>query len=122
MTLALVEQPAYRLAGAEEALRHFAALAEQAGARHESLAKDLGDRADELRAKVLAQVNGVQGLSGWWKRKTTAASDLLEALRQFAKARYQALVLTYLLSIYRDLRQCVPEYLREIGFNRARLG
>jgi hypothetical protein len=121
-TLTLIEDPAYRLAGAEEALRHFTALAEQASARHDSLIKELEARAADLRAKVRSQLSGLEGFTGWWKRKASVAANLIDSLRQFARSRYQALVLTHVNTVYRDLRNCVPEYLRDVGFNRSRLG
>ncbi len=131
----LLEDPHYRLAGAEEGLRRLGDIAEQALQSQETLTKELHDRAAALFQRVQALLesphlkNLTQSTSGPWKlglgRKAanapTFAQDLLELIRLFAKTRYQALVLGHIQRLYVSLRGHLSDQIREIGFCRMRL-
>ena len=138
----LIEDPRYRLAGAEEALRKLSAIAERALSSQETLARELNERAALLYQRVQRAlesppppVSTKTNPSGWklsFGRTTphtksgpsaaSAANELLELMRQYPKARYHALVLTHINRLYVGLRGQLSDQLREIGFCRQRLG
>jgi serine/threonine protein kinase len=126
----LIEQPCYRLAGAEEALRQFSAIVEQALKMQEPLAKEVQDNSVLLyqRIQVLLETPMVleeSRTTSLWKfgrRKDSAGDDLIALLKSFAKARYQSLILFYVNRLYLSLRGIVSDQIREVDFCRARLG
>ena len=130
----LIEQPAYRLAGAEEALRQFCATVEQALQSQEPLAKELLDRSILVhqRLQVLLESPPVQEESrtkSLWKLgrrnaqdKNNSATELIELLKAFAKCRYQSLILLHVNRLYVSLRGHLSDQIREVGFCRQRLG
>src|SRR5205823_3624306 len=90
LAVALMEQPCYRLAGAEEAVRRAAALLEQAVRTHESLAHELTAKANGMYAALHAHLVPSRKSASWSANKVLTAKDLAEALRAYPKARYQA--------------------------------
>jgi serine/threonine protein kinase len=131
----LIEEPRFRLAGAEEALRHFSAIAEQSLQAHEQLAKELGERTISLYHKIHkifdAPVPTVsKPITSIWKgaftRKTpgnkpSLGTELVEALKNYAKCCYQSLVLQHITRLYTSLRGLLSDQVREVGFCRTRL-
>ncbi|MCI0680862.1 MAG: protein kinase [Gemmataceae bacterium] len=134
LVVRLLEEPAFRLAGAEEGLRQFSRIAEQSLQGQETLTKELHDRAALLHQRIhkfleapqpqnLSQTNTV------WKfaltRKSTPGvnlgADLLELLRVYAKTRYQCLILRHISRLYVSLRGHLSDQIREVGFCRQRL-
>jgi hypothetical protein len=130
----LIEQPCYRLAGAEEALRQFSSIAEQALQAQEPLAKELHDSAVLLqqRIQVLLESPPAQEESrttSLWKfgrrkdsDKANAAEELISLLKSFAKCRYQSLILFHVNRLYLSLRGFLSDQTRDVGYCRARLG
>jgi len=133
----LIEDPRYRLAGAEEALRQLTEATERALQSQEALARELNERAVQLYQKAQKALDtsapGSGGSqSGTWKlsrsRRTpapgpaAALADLIETIRQYPKARYHALVLHHVNRLYVSLRGQLSDQLREVGFCRQRLG
>jgi eukaryotic-like serine/threonine-protein kinase len=133
----VIEDPRFRLAGAEEALRQLSAATERALQSQETLANELHERAVQLalRAqKILeapAPTNPNTNTSAWklsFGRRTPSgtrgdsAAELLELIRQYPKVRYHALVLQYINRLYVGLRGQLSDQLREVGFCRQRLG
>ena len=131
----LLEEPMYRLAGAEEGLRQFSKVAEQALESQETLNKELYDRASALYQRIQKLIespqpaNVIQTKSLWkfgYTRKPTAngsnfGADLLELLRIYAKTRYQSLILRHINRLYVSLRGHLSDQIREVGFCRQRL-
>jgi hypothetical protein len=132
----LLEEPAFRLAGAEEGLRQFCTIAELALRSQETLTKELHDRAVSLYQRIHALLETpLQGPitpnNSVWKlgfaRKvptspSTFGADLLELVRIYAKTRYQCLILNHINRLYVGLRGHLTDQLREVGFCRQRLG
>jgi hypothetical protein len=131
----LIEEPAFRLAGAEEALRQFSTVAEQSLRSQEVLGKELGDRAAVLYSRIhtliespnqpITQSNTIWKLG--FSRKTPTSNprlgiDLLELIRLYAKTRFQSLVLAQVNKQYVGLRGHFSDQIREVGFCRTRLG
>ncbi|MBI1916349.1 MAG: protein kinase [Planctomycetes bacterium] len=127
----LIEQPAFRLAGAEEAVRQVVALIERVLQTHEPLARELGDKATAAFVRLmraLAQPAGgvpaaARPAAGGARRSGPSSSSeaLLELVRSYPKLRYQALVLQQVLGVYISLRGHLTDTLREINFCRVRL-
>jgi serine/threonine protein kinase len=132
LIVALIEAPQFRLAGAEEAIRHFGAVVEDALKVQEGLAKELGERAAALFKRVhdiLIRSEKVEdktpSSSMWFGRKTssqkTNSTDLLEMMRMYAKTQHQAVLLAAINALYIGLRGHLSDQLREVGFCRTRL-
>jgi serine/threonine protein kinase len=131
----LIEEPAFRLAGAEEGLRQFSRLAEHVLQSQESLTNELRARAASLYQRIqgLLETRPQQKLTPTtplWKlgfaKKDSAAStnfaaDLLELLRIYSKTRYQALILGHIQRLFVSLRGHLSDQIREVGFLRQRL-
>jgi hypothetical protein len=133
----LIEDPRFRLAGAEEALRRLSAATERALEAQETLARELNERAVLLYQRVQkileapappSTQTSPNGRKLTLTRATPAkaagvsAGDVLELIRQYPKARYHALVLHYINRLYVGLRGQLSDQLREVGFCRQRLG
>ncbi len=135
LAVLLIEDPDFRLAGAEEALRQFASGVEQALQTQESLAKELQERAAQLYRRIQQFPDSVPSVASpsasLWKpafiRRGSAPSgpnpvgDLTELIRNYAKARYHSLVLAQINRFYVALRGQLSDQLREVGFCRQRL-
>lgn len=129
----IIEDPRFRLAGAEEAIRQFNSNIEQALQNHETLARELHDRSVLIHQRIHALLESptptpAQTSSSIWKfsRKPAAGekspgAELLELLRSFPKCRYQSLVLHHITRLYVSLRGHLSDEIREIGFCRQRL-
>jgi eukaryotic-like serine/threonine-protein kinase len=135
LAVVLIEDPNFRLAGAEEALRQFTAGVEQALQSQEALAKELQERAALLYQKIQrfseAPTTIASPTTSVWKptfiRRTAAHApnpleDFTELLRTYAKARYHSLVLAQINRFYVALRGQLSDQVREVGFCRQRLG
>jgi serine/threonine protein kinase len=136
LAVTLLEDPNYRLAGAEEALRQFSGLVEKALSAQEVLATELSDRATQLGVRIQQLTEStaapVKTSSSLWGSSTTrgtavaskslTANDLFELVRTYTKTRYHSLVLTHLNRLYTALRGHLSDQIREVGFCRQRLG
>jgi serine/threonine protein kinase len=119
MPIHLIEEPDYRLAGAEEAIRQAVANIEQLLQHHEPLAKDLATKATEAygRLKILA-TPPAKGA----RRYTLDTADVVELLRCYPKWRFQSLMLQQVAAAFVCLRGHLSDELREVNFCRVRLG
>jgi serine/threonine protein kinase len=132
--VALIEEPAYRLAGAEEAVRQLSTAVDQALAHQEPLSAELRARAAAAYQQVLdwleqrswhtppPQLSWLRGRSRKAPGMGSLAADLAEALFTFAKCRYHCLIMQRLAALYLGLRGQLSDQLLEIDFCRARLG
>jgi hypothetical protein len=129
----LIEQPEYRLAGAEESLRQFCVTVEQALQSQETLAKELHDRSILVyeRLQVLMETPPIleeTRTKSLWKFSRRNGSDkgpgeeLLNLMKTFAKCRYHSLTLLHVNKLYVCLRGFLSDQIREVGFCRQRLG
>ena len=133
LAVTLLEDPNYRLAGAEEALRQFCTTVEQALKSQETLANELTANAAQLHQRIQnlieTNVQSAPSTSTQWTlnmKRTGAAqaptpADLFELVRTYTKTRYHSLVLTHLNRLYLGLRGHLSDQIREVGFCRARL-
>jgi serine/threonine protein kinase len=118
MPVRLIEDPHYRLAGAEEAVRHMAATIEQALQGQEAVAKDLTTRASEAYGRLRALAAPPRPGA---KRFTLPPADVLELLRCYPKWRYQSLVMRQVVAAFVGMRGHLSDELGEINACRVRL-
>ncbi|QJW95716.1 hypothetical protein FTUN_3270 [Frigoriglobus tundricola] len=111
----LVDDPQFRLAGTEELYRQFLANTDRLIDRFLQSAVDLDGKA----------VAGFECLSHYahyhkGMRKPTAA-ELGEALRQYPRARFQALTFRQVVAAYQSVREALSAQLAEVSAARQRL-
>jgi serine/threonine protein kinase len=124
MAVSFIEQPQYRLAGAEEALAQIGERLKETIADLERTRKDLAREVRDLYARLFQLIGGIgaSGLGALAAFKSTFPSELLDALRAYPQRRLRLVVLDAALSFYRNLLGSIPEYLRDVSLCRARLG
>jgi len=128
--VSLLEQPRFRLAGAEEGLRQFVSIIEDSLQAQESLARELYEKTNALYERIHRMLEASGGGSGsgsmWGFRKTPSSmpnfgSDLFDLMKSYPKLRYQSLVLAHINRLYVGLRGHLSDQIREVGFCRQRL-
>jgi serine/threonine protein kinase len=132
----LIEQPGLRLAGAEEVIRQMTQMLERALRQQEDLAGEIAGRTLAACEGIATSMKALQAATagkgaasarraGWWGGggdESLTPSRLGNLLRQYAKGRYQGLVLQRVVAIYVSLRGQLSDQMREVGFCRNRLG
>jgi hypothetical protein len=113
----LIEEPAFRLAGAEESLRQLVATLEQVLQHHEPLAQDLARKASE----AFEQLRNVLSLGRTSKVLPRGPEQVIELCRNYPRWRFQSLLLQYLASSFVGMRGHLSDELREVNFCRVRL-
>jgi serine/threonine protein kinase len=122
LAVRLIEQPQFRLAGAEEALRQVIAGIEQALLQNEGLNKELASRAAEAHSRLRTFLSPPDpAVPPAQRRAIVTAANLAELLRAYAKWRYQSMVLQKVVWTFVSLRGYLSDQLREINYCRARL-
>ena len=132
LAVTLLEDPNYRLAGAEEALRQFCTTVDQALQSQDVLAKELAEKAVQLHARIHQFTDkpmpAGSGTSTQWAltaRRPAGgppiAADIYDLVRTYTKTRYHSLVLGHLNRLYLGLRGHLSDQIREVGFCRQRL-
>jgi serine/threonine protein kinase len=116
MAVTFIEQPQYRLAGSEEAVRQ---IGERLKRQIDVLEPVLQDMDKEVKTTFGKLIQTIGGLGSW--RGGTPTAEVLDLLRAYPRARLRLQVLDLCLSAYRKLLGATPEYLREIGMCRAGL-
>jgi serine/threonine protein kinase len=122
MTVHLLEDPAYRLAGAEEAIRQVLAVIEKLMQHHEPLFQELENRAHDAFGRIYGILDGLQKNTIPKGRLGAAVAELSDMLTTYPKLRYQFLVLRQVIRGFISLRGNLSDELREINFCRDRLG
>jgi serine/threonine protein kinase len=113
----LVDHPAFRLAGSEEAIHQTGAKLNELGQTYENLCQEMAASAAECREAILALLQPATRTPA----RTKAATKLAELLRSYGRSRYQSLVLQRVCMVFQSLRGNIPEVLQEIGFLRTRM-
>src|SRR5207248_1031599 len=115
----MIEEPAFRLAGAEEAIRVVVAGVESVLQHHEPLATDLAEKTLDAHDHLRVAAGGQPRQGSKVTPKTT--EQVVELCRNYPKWRFQCLVLQHLASAFVGLRGHLSDELREINFCRVRL-
>jgi serine/threonine protein kinase len=114
----LIEDPSFRLAGAEEAIRQLVATLEQALQYLEPLARELAQKALEAHERLRLQAHPGRAAAG---RKAMNPADVLELLRNYPRWRFRSLVLQQVTGAFLGLRGHLSDELREVNFCRVRM-
>jgi hypothetical protein len=115
MVVRLIEEPEYRLAGAEEAIRQIVVRIERTLENHEQLGNDLSNRAGEARARIHGLLRALPTLPSA-KARAAASAELRELLRNYPKWRNQSLLLQSIGRSFVGLRGTMTDQLREDQF------
>jgi serine/threonine protein kinase len=122
MAVALVEQPRFRLAGGEEAIRQLAARLQAVTDAQADLARQAAAQAAEAYSRLRGMLDTLrQAANSRRKGPAVAADEVIGLLRWYPRLRYQALLQERVTAIYRSMLASCPEYLREFSFCRQRL-
>jgi hypothetical protein len=115
IAVSFLEQPQYRLAGAEEALTQLASRLRRAVEALEPVAQTLSREIAECYSRMLQLISGL-GTS--WKATTVA--ELSELLRTYPAKKLEQMLGEAGLGFYRSLLANIPEYRHEVNFCRKR--
>jgi eukaryotic-like serine/threonine-protein kinase len=124
MAVAFIEQPQYRLGGAEEVLAQMIARLKRTVSGLESIREGIWDDAHDAYSQIAQMLAGEApslALSIIGSRKAVTTAEFLGALESYPNKRLRLHVLDATLSIYRKLLASAPEFVREIGYCRQRL-
>jgi hypothetical protein len=111
----LVDDPQFRLAGTEELYRQFLAGADRLIDRFMQSVVDLDAKAVTSFECLSQYAHYQKGM-----RKPTAA-ELTEALRQYPRARFQALTSRQAVAVYQAMRESLSGQLADVALARQRM-
>jgi hypothetical protein len=111
----LADDPQFRLAGTEEIYRLFLANTDRLIERFTQQAVELDARAVAGFESLTQYAHHVKGM-----RKPSAA-ELTDALRQYPRARFQAVTARQLVGVYQTVRDALGDQLAEVSVARQRL-
>jgi hypothetical protein len=120
MAVSFIELPAFRLPGAEETMRQTSARLRRTLDEYEPILPAWQKESLDLYAKLVTQTSGLNSM-GRGSKKAAVARTLLGLMRQYARKRFDALLIRSLVSLYRGMISSAPEYLREVQLCRGRL-
>jgi len=125
MAVYFIEEPLFRLAGAEEAIQQLSAKLKSTLDTLEPLAADLFKELSDVFTRLFPLVGSLDH-SGLDRDKTGKARsavthEVIELMKTYVQTRYRHLTVQSAIAIYRGLLGNAPEYLREVNFCRVRL-
>jgi serine/threonine protein kinase len=119
IAVSFIEQPQYRLAGAEEALTQLSARLTEASHQLETARLTI---MREIRDIVTRLANLLNASGAPSNKKTAVTAEVLEALRAYPTKRLRQAQLDAVLAVYRTVLGNLPEYARDVNYCRTRLG
>ena len=117
LAVTFIEQPQYRLAGSEEAVRQIGERLKRQVETLEPMHVELTRDVKQSFSRLLQSIGGLAAGGTSWK----GATEVLEHLRGYPRKRLRLDILELALSAYRKLLGATPEFLRDIGTCRAGL-
>jgi serine/threonine protein kinase len=117
----LIEEPGFRLAGAEEAIRQLMALFERTLKHQEPLVEEITEKATKSHERFQFLLSNIEEINKGGRKSIHLAAELDELMRMHPKWRYQSLVLRRVTMSLTSLRGFLSDQLREISFYRLRL-
>jgi eukaryotic-like serine/threonine-protein kinase len=114
----LIEEPQFRLAGAEESIRQVVASIEEILQHLEPMAREFSAKASEAYIQLRTFVAPPKAGG---RRPQLSTADLLKLWQTYPKWRFQSLVLQQAASAFLSLRGHLSDEAREINFCRVRL-
>ena len=125
LAVSFIEQPQYRLAGAEEALNQLAQRLRDAIEALEARIAELGQEVAAAYARlfqVIGTLSTATGLTSLPGRKSALTQEMYDALQSYPAKRLQHVEYNAAVMTYRGLFANIPDYLRDVSFCRTRLG
>jgi serine/threonine protein kinase len=123
LAVQLIEQPEFRLAGAEEAIRHLVNRVEAVLREQEPRYQEYAKLAAEAHERIHGVLNALQKPAPVRANKCLLkVADLFEWLRCYGQCQYESLVQQQIIAAYVSLRGHLSDQLREINYCRVRLG
>jgi hypothetical protein len=116
-----LEQPRFRVAGTEEAIRQIVERIEDVLSHYEPLYHDLSVKTTQTNDKLQTLLASMAEVGPGNRRAAPMAAELVEMVRLFPKWRYQSLILRSVIFAYTSLRGYFSDQLREVNFYRIRL-
>ena len=124
IAVSFIEQPQYRLAGAEESLNQITvrlkASIEELERDRKSTTREVAESFQRVFS-LIGNLNSTSTLSSIVSRKGALTAELIEMLGNFARKRYRSLLIDAALTMYRGLLSGIPDTLRDVGYCRGRL-
>lgn len=124
LAVQFIEQPQFRFAGAEEAVRQISERLKKQLEILEPMRLDLEAEVRSIYSQILQHIAALTNhsvLKGLMARKTTLYNEILDLLRNYPRKKLQLHVLELALSVYRKLDSGIPEIIREINLCRSTL-
>jgi serine/threonine protein kinase len=118
--VSLVEQPEYRLAGAEAAFREMINTIERVCSEQESLMKEFATRSQDARERIVKLMENLSS-PAVARRNPNLLPNLIELVRAYPRWRLQWMVLQRVSFAYVSLRGALSDQLREVNYCRERL-
>ena len=118
VAVSFIEQPQYRLAGAEEALNQITERVKQVVDGLDAQRNELVREVKEAYSRVLQLIAGLK--TG--HRRSGQSGELSDALRTYAARKLQSIELGAAVLLYHGLLGAMPDYIRDVNFCRTRLG
>ena len=115
VTVSFLEQPQYRLAGAEEALNQVAKKLRRSAEELEPVRDVLARDTVDGYARIVQLIASLK--SGW---KGNSAAELMDLLFSYPTKKLDLAVCEAGIGLYRTLLNNVPEYRQEVNFCRKR--
>ncbi|HEX4610571.1 MAG TPA: hypothetical protein VH092_20445, partial [Urbifossiella sp.] len=112
---ALVEDPQFRVAGAEEATRQFLATTDRLAEKYTAEAQAADLKATAGYECLVQYTHYHKGM------RKPAAAELADALRSFPRARYQAVLHRALARVYQGVRDPLAAHLTDVVACKDRL-
>ncbi len=122
LSVSLVDRPGFRFSAAEEFIAQTTTLLERLVQQVEVVAKRLAREATEACAQILTLAEGLEKSRVWSKLKLVGGRRLNHLLEIYARSRHDCLLLQSAAAIYQTVLSGRPQFLREIGFYRHRVG
>jgi hypothetical protein len=119
VAVSFIEQPQYRLAGAEEALSQLSARLTEASHQLETARLGIVREIREIVARLAGVLKSSDAAGG---RKLSVGVDVLDAIRAYPTKRLRQAQLDATLAVYRTVLGNLPEYARDVNYCRTRLG
>ena len=123
VAVSFIEQPQYRLAGADEALAQITVKLNELIEQTERDKTARSREAATTYARLFPIIGSLAGSSvlNMVGRRGMLTSELHELFATYPKQQFQVLLLSATLSLYRKLRDCIPEYVRDVNYCRSRI-
>jgi serine/threonine protein kinase len=121
MPAKLVEEPGFRLAGAEEAVRHLVKTTEKSLQMHEASAREATLRATEALHKIQGMLTTLQKGPPVGKRAASFTTEVADHLRVYSQARLASMILQRVCLVHVSLRGNLSDQLREVSYCRGKL-